>query len=46
MARTCTVCSHPEKEEIEYRNEHGYAQNVDYTHIEEGWYIVEEAYNR
>ncbi len=36
----------PSEEEIEYHKESCYAENVDYTHIEEGWYIVEETYNR
>jgi hypothetical protein len=36
----------PSEAEIEYHKDHCYAENVDYTHIEEGWYIVEETYTR
>jgi hypothetical protein len=36
----------PSEEEIVYHEEHCYAENVEYTYIEEGWYIVEETYTR
>jgi hypothetical protein len=36
----------PNDEEIKYHEEHCYAESVNYSQIEEGWYIVEETYNR
>ena len=34
----------PSEDELKYHKDHSLADSVEYTHIDEGWYIVEEMY--
>ncbi len=36
----------PNNQEIKYHRENSFADNMNYTQVEQGWYIVEETYHR
>lgn len=43
-SKTTTLFWFPAEEELEFHKKYSLADSVEYTQIEEGWYIVEETY--